>query len=279
MISEVAVEAIKVTAEYAKETVKEVAKKAKDVSVDITKRIETSTKSVTSRPDKIDITKRIPEARSIRDIEDIKSLKNEKNLAINTLDKIDRDKLSIADEKKHLDMDRSDHEFAKKNLDHSHKDCLTSSAERKELANRGKGEWDGESGNSRFHPEKIEAREALTKYKQEGIDYKDGEPDFSKVSEATVKIEDMTSIRPYNFRQANEVCAKQWNEEKKDGRTDWTARKVEDWRIENKYSWHERLDMKTMDLVQRDIHDECKHYGGIAECRRYEALTGGGFDD
>lgn len=58
MISEVAVEAIKVTAEYVKETGKEVAKKAKDVSVDITKRIDTANKITNPRPDKIDITKR-----------------------------------------------------------------------------------------------------------------------------------------------------------------------------------------------------------------------------
>ena len=85
--------------------------------------------------------------------------------------------------------------------------------------------------------------------------------------------------RPYNFKQADEVCANQWNESGRDGRNDWTARDVESWRKENKYSWHERLDMKTMDLVQRDVHEECKHYGGVAECRRHDALNGGGFDE
>ena len=60
MIGEVAAKAIEVTAEFAKETAKEVGKKAKDISVDITKRIDTSAKSANLRPDKIDITKRIP---------------------------------------------------------------------------------------------------------------------------------------------------------------------------------------------------------------------------
>ena len=165
------------------------------------------------------------------------------------------------------------------------KDCMTTSEERKEHADRSIGDWDGEPGNSKFHPEKQEAKEALEKYKQDGIDYKDGEPDFSKVSEATVQIDNMTSERRgpgKNFDQANHKCAEQWNSEAKDGKTNWTARDVENWRIENRYSWHERLDRKTMDLVQRDVHEECKHYGGVAECKRYEAagkVNGGGFDD
>ena len=85
-----------------------------------------------------------------------------------------------------------------------------------------------------------------------------------------------------NFEQADQKCADKWNKEGKDGRTDWTARNVADWRSENRYSWHERLDRKTMDLVQRDIHEECKHYGGVSECKKHEALeksSGGGFDE
>lgn len=99
------------------------------------------------------------------------------------------------------------------------------------------------------------------------------------MSEATVQIDDMKADRPHNFAQADEACSKLWNEQARDGRTDWKARDVNVWRTDNRYSWHERLDMKTMDLVQRDVHDECKHYGGVAECRRHEALIGGGFDE
>lgn len=166
-----------------------------------------------------------------------------------------------------------------KNIEPSHKDCFTTSEERKKFAVHSKGDWDAEPGNSTFHPEKQAAKEALEKYKQDGVKYKDGEPNFSKVSEATVEIDDMTSYRYNNFRQADEKCAEQWNQAMRDGRTDWTARKVEKWREENRYSWHERLDMKTMDLVQRDVHEECKHYGGVVECSRHEALNGGGFDE
>lgn len=165
------------------------------------------------------------------------------------------------------------------NLSPEHKECMTTSAERKEFASHSDGEWTGEPGDSKFVPEKPEARDALSKYDQSGIDYSDGEPDFSKVSESTVQIKNMTSNRADNFRKADEECAKQWNEQGKDGRNDWTARDIKEWRHDNRFSWHERLDMKTMDLVQRDIHDECKHFGGVAECKRHETLSGGGFDE
>lgn len=166
-----------------------------------------------------------------------------------------------------------------KNVDPSHMNCLTTTEERKEMANRSRGEWDGESGDSKLYPEKQEARDVLGWYKQDGIDYIDGEPDFSKVSEATVQIEDMKSNRPRNFKWADRVCANQWNANARDERTDWTGRQVKAWRKDNMYLWHERLDMKTMDLVSGSIHEECKHYGGIAEFKRRETLKEGGFDE
>lgn len=204
--------------------------------------------------------------------ENYRKIQPEKELSVKELNQAVKDEFSkAAEEMKDFD--------GEKNLDPSHKDCLTTSEERKEFADRSKGEWDGEPGNSVFHPEKVEAQEALKKYGQDGIKYVDGEPNFSKVSEATVEISDMTSSRPHNFMQANEACAEQWNKIAKDNRTDWTASEVADWRAENRYSWHERLDRKTMDLVQRDIHEECKHFGGVSESRRRESIAGGEFDD
>jgi hypothetical protein len=149
---------------------------------------------------------------------------------------------------------------------------------------RSRGEWMGEHGNSVFRPSDPDARRALEKYGQTGIEYRDGNPDFSKVSEATVKITGMNENRlTNNFPKADNECAKLWNKEGKFGKNDWTAREVKEWRKEKRYSWHERTDRTTMDLVQRDIHDECKHYGGVAECKRFEKsyglYQGGKFDE
>lgn len=158
------------------------------------------------------------------------------------------------------------------------------------------GSWEGERGESKFVPnENTEAgkaaKEKLAEKGLDGIEYHDAEPDFSECAEATVEIDDMTENRhdyvdddgnyhQGNFSQADAKCADLWNEQAKDGKTDWTARDVKEWRHENRCSWHERCDTRSMDLVSRDIHDMFKHSGGCAECRvRDAADNGGGFDE
>ena len=144
-------------------------------------------------------------------------------------------------------------------------------------------EYVGPRGNSLLRPlEKTEKGRAmvelLKEYDVEGITYKNGEPDFSKSAEATVKIDQMTEnrqdyrndngqIESGNFSQADIKCAELWNKQKKDGRTDWTEEKVYDYRKENHLEWHERCDTKTMDLLRHEIHVFFKHSGGVYECK------------
>lgn len=139
-----------------------------------------------------------------------------------------------------------------------------------------KGHWEGKRGESKFIPNDnteagMEAKEKLAEYGMDGIKYKNGEPDFSKCSEISVTIDEMTEYRPGNFDQADEACAKRWNDMGKDGKTDWKKSDVIKWREENKYTWHERCDTKTMDLVSRKIHNTdaqiFTHSGGCSECR------------
>ncbi|MBO5177164.1 MAG: HNH endonuclease [Lachnospiraceae bacterium] len=158
------------------------------------------------------------------------------------------------------------------------------------------GSWEGDRGESKFvpNPETEAGRAALEKLKEkdmDGVEYKNAEPDFSKCAESTVEIDDMTqnrddyydkdgNLKQGNFTQADIKCAEKWNAEAKDGRTDWTARSVSDWRHENMCSWHERCDTKTMDLVPYDIHSQCKHLGGVSECKVRDAVDiGGDFDE
>lgn len=148
------------------------------------------------------------------------------------------------------------------------------------------GSWTGERGNSKFIPSHNTedgrlACEKLKDYNEVGVVYRDAEPDFSPVSEATVEIESMTANRPDNFFQADTKCAEQWNAIKRENRTDWTALDVRNYRRENNLSWHECCDRKTMNLVPQEIHGLCKHSGGVAECKaRDTAKTlGGVFDD
>ena len=134
-----------------------------------------------------------------------------------------------------------------------------------------RGEWTGERGNSTFVPKYSYMKEELAKHGLDGVQYKNGIPDFSKVAETTVHIDKMTNERlgpGKNFHQADIAAAKKWSEEKRDGRTDWTPREVAEWRRENNFSWHERNDMQTMDLVPFNIHSYFIHSGGVSECRK-----------
>lgn len=144
-----------------------------------------------------------------------------------------------------------------------------------------RGSWDGERGNSLFRPKYEFMKNELKKYGVEGINYKNGEADFSPVVAAIVKIDNMTAKRygkGGNFEQANTKLAEQFNKEKKDGRSDWSARDVDKWRKENKLSWHECCDCKTMELVPEKIHGYFKHSGGCAECKVRDGIKGG-FDE
>lgn len=155
-----------------------------------------------------------------------------------------------------------------------------------------RGEWTEERGESRFIPnaeteDASSAREKLSEFNLDGIDYKDALPDFSTCAKETVKIE-MTDSRygdPNkgiigNFEKADSACAEKWNEAGYEGRTDWKPRDIKAYRSDNKLSWHECVDQETCQMVPREIHEFFTHVGGISECRRKAGLiNGGGFDD
>lgn len=160
-----------------------------------------------------------------------------------------------------------------------------------------RGQWEGERGESKYIPsDQTEsgqaAKEKLAENNMNGIEYEYAEPDFSECAEATIEIDNMTEHRndyydadgnytPGNFSQADEKCAVLWNDSQREGRSDWRAEDVRDWRRENHYSWHERCDTRTMDLVPYDIHSFFGHLGGCAECRVRDAanVDGGRFDE
>lgn len=157
------------------------------------------------------------------------------------------------------------------------------------------GAWEGMRGESKFIPSPDSeagraAKEKLFEYGLNGVEYESAEPDFSECSEVTVKIEHMTENRENyidgdgkyrfgNFAQADIKCAELWNSTGCEGRTDWTAVDVRDWRRENKYSWHECCDTSTMQLVPREIHGVFRHSGGVAECKVRESVNAGGIFD
>lgn len=158
------------------------------------------------------------------------------------------------------------------------------------------GSYTGERGESKYIPSRrtvagIKVIEILKEYGLDGIDYRNAEPDFEVCSEADVKIKRMTSNRENyadengiprlgNFKQADIECAKKWNAEKRDNKTDWTGREVEEYRKKHKLTWHEKCDTETMVLVRTEINDFFKHSGGCFECRTRDGENSGGdFDE
>lgn len=156
------------------------------------------------------------------------------------------------------------------------------------IMNTPKEGWTGERGESMFIPQDAKTIEKLNEYGLKGIEYKNGIPDFSKCSVYSVKI-DMTEIRYSkrgelgnkiigNFEKADTKIAEIWNQEMREGKNTWTYKDVEDWRHRNNYTIHEDADKTTCYIMPLEIHEPCKHLGGIAECKRKIGI-GGGFDE
>lgn len=142
-----------------------------------------------------------------------------------------------------------------------------------------RGKWEGSPGDSKYIPDEKNAggppsgkdvKDALSAKEKDGIEYHKGEPDFSKVAEATVQIKDMSDVRygpDGNFAKADQKLADQYNSEKHEGRDNWSARDIKDYRQSKLLTWHERQDCTNMDLVNRDIHQYFSHTGGVAFCK------------
>lgn len=154
------------------------------------------------------------------------------------------------------------------------------------------GEWLGEPGNSRIKPALDTplgraAFEKLQEFGESSIRYVKGIPDFSRCAMESVQIEGMSSVRiPDNYRLAFNALAQKLNETRPlDNGEKWTASAAKQWAKDNALSPHECSDMRTVQFVPTVIHDYFKHYGGVAEFKALERMsgvdskTGGGFDD
>ncbi len=131
------------------------------------------------------------------------------------------------------------------------------------------GRWDGERGDSKWmpdpdcipqkaNPENKSWKDILEKSGIDGVKFKDGEPDFDSISKGTVKIEGFSASRDDNFDKADMALAQQRG---------CSPREVRQWRKEHKYTWHECKDMKTMQKVPSNIHNNISHRGGVSNIK------------
>lgn len=214
----------------------------------------------------------------------------EQNKSSKNIEKIDQQRLDFNPSKNLLEAEKSkadqtvdnliknDNKFEINNVE-NHKmfaDAAPSKMERWESGIKGEGlclpDTTTEQG-------KI-VKEKLNEMGLKGIEYENNHPDFSSVSKAEVS-QTITPDRSNNYHQADEKLAAKWNEENHDGRNDWDGRKVEQYRKEHNYSWHEKYDCNTMQLIDRDIHEHFRHAGGVAVAKLNENRNNSGvkFDD
>ncbi|WP_159458332.1 HNH endonuclease [Listeria sp. ILCC797] len=127
------------------------------------------------------------------------------------------------------------------------------------------GEWTGTRGDSKFISELDEVNTVLKESGVDGIEYSEAIPDFSPVSIGEVEISGMTTDRRINFREADELLAEKLGVSRKD---------IVKLRKENKLTWHELNDMKTMQLVPTIINSKFGHLGGVAEIKKLLSMLG-----
>lgn len=161
------------------------------------------------------------------------------------------------------------------------------------------GHFDGERGNSTFHPNDPKAQEVLQDYGQDGVDYHNGYPDFTPFSthespwgdvDSNVKIGHMTDQRENpsseygrrkdahdpnadlgNFAQADNALADKLNSDNPDLKK-LEGKDIENWRKANDLTWHEIPDGESMQLVPTDLHRACPHGGGASEQKYLQAM-------
>ena len=136
------------------------------------------------------------------------------------------------------------------------------------------GEWQGEVGNSKFISNNSETNVELAKYGLNGIEYKNGVPDFSKCSLLNCKIEHMTPDKETNL--------KNFSKELVDKGEFSNKREVLDFKHKNGLAFHECSDTHTCQFVPTKIHQTFTHTGGRLECKIRDIAEGNGgtkFDD
>ena len=153
------------------------------------------------------------------------------------------------------------------------------------------GKFTGEIGNSEFVPNDSKALAKMKEYGVDSVPYRNNDADFSAFTkhespwgtlDGKVEIGHMTDQRTNgkwefgkrpagtshdpaydigNFAQADNEVAKQF------GDMGITGKDVEKYRKANNLTWHESADGKTMMLVPTEIHDACRHSGGVSEMK------------
>ena len=147
----------------------------------------------------------------------------------------------------------------------------------------------GESKGILKPPPDRQLEQILDEVGIDGIQYKNAVPDFSPTAKAQVEINYMLGgkgtyggkARRANFVQSDQKLADQLNNSPElasqfgmeSGKI--SARDIKKYRENNKLTWHELNDVKTMQLVPTKINSEFGHLGGVGEINAGAFIPGG----
>lgn len=93
--------------------------------------------------------------------------------------------------------------------------------------------------------------------------YRNGKVDFSPYAVAETNCMITPSLVD-NKQRGMHAFAEKFNAEGRNGKTDWTASDVKKYCQEHHLDFHECPDLKTVQLVPHEIHNNFKHNGGRA---------------
>lgn len=158
------------------------------------------------------------------------------------------------------------------------------------------GKFTGQRGNSLFIPHDEEAKKVLREFGLKGVEYHNNQPDFHPFTyirtpwglactEVTIgymgterlnkNVYTSTGAVAYtelgNFAQADIALCLSLNRQFPSANI--TIADVRKFRKENRLTWHECADLKTMQLIPTAIHDSCKHIGAIGILKYGQRLS------
>ena len=132
-----------------------------------------------------------------------------------------------------------------------------------------------ERGNSKWVPDNPDAKEELAKFSLDGINYQNGEPDFSPVSQIDLQLaeNECTMRNREQFMRCNESLQTLLETNPSYIRSRFTEEQIADIELGETpygYTWHHDANvMGKMQLVPTSIHQACGHLGG-------QSVWGGG---
>lgn len=132
------------------------------------------------------------------------------------------------------------------------------------------GEWSGERGESKWTSTIPDVQEQYKKYNIDGIEYKDGLPDFAPVSQFDHQLPEkpvdlVTAKDADQFDACNNALKKYVEDNPKEAKAKFNEKQLTQINAGLKpsgFTWHHSVQRGKMELVPTRIHQNSGHYGG-----------------